>query len=94
MYEVIVDGGGLLGVVFQGLYSEQFIPVLPQLIDEVEAGQEARFFRERIIGDVGDARKALSCASDNSCEAWSHAPNCCAEARRALALCPSFDPCL
>jgi pimeloyl-ACP methyl ester carboxylesterase len=40
-YDVIVDGAGLLGVVFQGLYSEEIIPTLPQLIDEVEQGQTA-----------------------------------------------------
>lgn len=40
-YDVVVDGGGLLGSVFQGLYSEQIIPVLPQLIDEVEAGNDS-----------------------------------------------------
>jgi pimeloyl-ACP methyl ester carboxylesterase len=37
-YDVIVDGADLLGVVFQGLYSEQMIPVLPQLIDELDDG--------------------------------------------------------
>ena len=40
-YDVIVDGGALLGVVFQGLYSEQIIPTLPQLVDEVEQGRTA-----------------------------------------------------
>lgn len=40
-YDVIVDGGGLLGVVFQGLYSEQIIPTLPQLVDEIENGSTA-----------------------------------------------------
>ena len=40
-YDVIVDGSGLLGVVFQGLYSEQLIPVLPQLVDELERSSDA-----------------------------------------------------
>ena len=37
-YDVIVDGSGLLGSVFQGLYSEQIIPILPQMIVDVENG--------------------------------------------------------
>lgn len=37
-HEVLVDGSGLLGTVFQGLYSEAIIPLLPQMIVEVEAG--------------------------------------------------------
>ncbi len=40
-YDVIVDGSGLLGTVFQGLYSEQIIPTLPLLIDEVDRGATA-----------------------------------------------------
>ncbi len=38
-YDAVFDGQTLLGVVFQGLYSEQVIPVLPQLVDELERGE-------------------------------------------------------
>ncbi len=37
-YEVPVDGMTLLATVFQGLYSEAVIPVLPQMIAELEQG--------------------------------------------------------
>lgn len=40
-YDVVIDGSGLLGVVFQALYSEQLIPVLPQLVAEMEGGSRA-----------------------------------------------------
>ncbi|NND03717.1 MAG: alpha/beta fold hydrolase [Acidimicrobiia bacterium] len=37
-WDVLFDGDWLLGTVFQGLYSEAVIPVLPQLVEELEAG--------------------------------------------------------
>ena len=37
-WDVLFDGDWILGTVFQGLYSEQVIPLLPQLIEELEAG--------------------------------------------------------
>lgn len=37
-WEVLFNGDWLLGTIFQGLYSEQVIPVLPQLVEELEAG--------------------------------------------------------
>ena len=37
-WDVLFDGDWLLGTIFQGLYSEQVIPVLPQLVEELEAG--------------------------------------------------------
>ncbi len=38
-YDVPVDGLLFLGALFQGLYSEAVIPVLPQMVDELEQGQ-------------------------------------------------------
>lgn len=35
-YEAVMDGQFLLGTVFSGLYSEQIIPLLPQVIAEME----------------------------------------------------------
>ena len=37
-WDVLFDGDWLLGTIFQGLYSEQVIPILPQLVEELEAG--------------------------------------------------------
>ncbi len=37
-HDAIIDGEALLGLVFQGLYSAEVIPVLPQLVDDLEAG--------------------------------------------------------
>ncbi|MFQ5555746.1 MAG: alpha/beta hydrolase, partial [Acidimicrobiia bacterium] len=37
-YDVLLDGTGLLGTVFQGLYSEDVFPQLPQLIEDLEVG--------------------------------------------------------
>ncbi len=34
--DVLIDGEWILGTVFQGLYSEQVIPLLPQMIEELE----------------------------------------------------------
>ena len=38
-YAGVLDGGGLLGMTFQSLYSESLIPTLPQLIDGLERGE-------------------------------------------------------
>ena len=35
-YDAVVDGQAVLGTVFQGLYSAEIIPVLPQMIAELE----------------------------------------------------------
>lgn len=35
-WEVLFDGEWLLGTLFQGLYSDQVIPLLPQMIEELE----------------------------------------------------------
>ena len=35
-WDVLFDGDWVLGTVFQGLYSDQVIPLLPQLIEELE----------------------------------------------------------
>ena len=37
-YDSFLDGDGLLGIVFQGLYSSEIFPVLPQMIYEVNGG--------------------------------------------------------
>ena len=37
-YNALLDGGDLVGVFFQGLYSESIIPELPQLLSKIEAG--------------------------------------------------------
>ena len=37
-WDVLFDGDWLLGTLFQGLYSEQVIPLIPQLVEELEAG--------------------------------------------------------
>ncbi len=37
-WDVLFDGDWLLGTIFQGLYSEDVIPVIPQLVEELEAG--------------------------------------------------------
>lgn len=37
-YDAIIDGEALLGLVFQGLYSAEIIPVLPQLVSDLEGG--------------------------------------------------------
>jgi pimeloyl-ACP methyl ester carboxylesterase len=37
-YDAVFDGYALLGTVFQGLYSAEVIPILPQMIDELERG--------------------------------------------------------
>ena len=36
-WDVLFDGDWLLGTVFQGLYSDQVIPLLPQMIEELES---------------------------------------------------------
>lgn len=36
-WDVLFDGEWILGMVFQGLYSDQLIPVLPRLIEELES---------------------------------------------------------
>jgi pimeloyl-ACP methyl ester carboxylesterase len=38
-WDVLFDGDWILGTFFQGLYSEQVIPLLPQLIEELETGE-------------------------------------------------------
>src|SRR5690606_10802689 len=38
-YDVFLTGEDLLGIVFQGLYSEEIIPLLPQMIHETAEGQ-------------------------------------------------------
>jgi pimeloyl-ACP methyl ester carboxylesterase len=38
-WDVLFDGDWVLGTVFQGLYSEQVIPLIPQMIEELEAGE-------------------------------------------------------
>ncbi len=38
-WDVLFDGEWVLGTVFQGLYSDQVIPLLPQLIEELESGE-------------------------------------------------------
>jgi len=38
-WDVLFDGEWVLGSVFQGLYSEQVIPLLPQMIEELEQGE-------------------------------------------------------
>lgn len=40
-WDVLVDGELILGTVFQGLYSEQVIPLLPQMIEELENNETA-----------------------------------------------------
>ena len=40
-FDTFFDGDGLIGIVFQGLYSNEIIPVLPQLIYEASAGEFA-----------------------------------------------------
>jgi pimeloyl-ACP methyl ester carboxylesterase len=40
-YEAALQGDDLIGILFQGLYSAQIIPALPQLITSVEAGDTA-----------------------------------------------------
>lgn len=37
-YDALVDGDSFFSVIFQGLYSEEIIPLLPQLIADTEAG--------------------------------------------------------
>lgn len=37
-YDVVYDGNGLIGLLFQTLYSNQIFPAMPQLITEAEAG--------------------------------------------------------
>ncbi len=37
-YEAVIDGQTVLGTVFQGLYAAEIIPVLPQMIAELEQG--------------------------------------------------------
>lgn len=37
-YRAVVDGDGLINAVFQGLYSEEIIPLLPQMIVNTENG--------------------------------------------------------
>ncbi len=37
-YDVLLDGSGLLGTVFQGLYSDDVFPQLPQMIADLERG--------------------------------------------------------
>lgn len=37
-WDVLFDGDWLLGTLFQGLYSEQVIPLLPRMIEELEEG--------------------------------------------------------
>ena len=39
-YDAAVDGGVLLGTIFQGLYSAEIIPILPQMITNLEAGED------------------------------------------------------
>ncbi len=40
-HDVLVNGDFLIASVFQGLYSAEVIPVLPQMITEIEAGEDA-----------------------------------------------------
>lgn len=37
-YDALVDGSSLLGVIFQGLYSEEIIPLLPKMIGDTADG--------------------------------------------------------
>ena len=37
-YDAVLDGGDLVGVIFQSLYSETIIPTIPELIADIEAG--------------------------------------------------------
>ncbi|MEM7336234.1 MAG: alpha/beta fold hydrolase [Chloroflexota bacterium] len=37
-YDALVDGDALYSVIFQGLYSDEIIPLLPKLITDVESG--------------------------------------------------------
>ncbi len=40
-YDVLLDGAGLLGTVFQGLYSDDIFPQLPQMVADLEQGDTA-----------------------------------------------------
>jgi hypothetical protein len=40
-WDVLFDGEWIVGTVFQGLYSEQVIPLLPQMIEELESRDTA-----------------------------------------------------